>query len=276
MISPITSDENEYDDFLNDIIDSIIDHSNNQSIISNDNSTAQIYKESEKSLADLSASNNSLSTILLGECSDILHSIYSIPSTEDLIVLKIDTKTSDSFTNTVDYYIFDPNGNMLDLSYCDSINVNIPINGLDSELLEQSQSLAEQGIDVFDASSAFFNDICFPYSDSENDTDVPLSVRRDEYYQNVTFCSGDCVYDGINYETTSVNCKCDTTSKDNGLQSITKNELKNEFTTSLTSSNIKVIVCYKLLFNAKKLQTNIGSWIMIVIITTKEKIYAKI
>ena len=70
MISPITSDENEYDEFLNDIIDSIIDHSNNQSIISNDNSTAQIYKESEKSLADLSASNNSLSTILLGECSD--------------------------------------------------------------------------------------------------------------------------------------------------------------------------------------------------------------
>ena len=269
VISPITSDENEYDEFLNDIIDSIIDHSNNQSIISNDNSTAQIYKESEKSLADLSASNNSLSTILLGECSDILHSIYSIPSTEDLIVLKIDTKTSDSYTNTVDYYIFDPNGNMLDLSYCDSINVNIPINGLDSELLEQSQSLAEQGIDVFDASSAFFNDICFPYSDSENDTDVPLSVRRDEYYQNVTFCSGDCVYDGINYETTSVNCKCDTTSKDNGLQSITKNELKNEFTTSLTSSNIKVIVCYKLVFNAKKLQTNIGSWIMIAIITTE-------
>ena len=56
----------------------------------------------------------------------------------------------------------------------------------------------------------FFNDICQLFS-SENESDVTISDRSNDYYQNVSFYDKDCDYEEINFEITNAICNCDTT-----------------------------------------------------------------
>ena len=102
---------------------------------------------------------------------------------------------------------------MLDISYCDKIEVTVKISGTTSEVITKAQSMAEEGVDLFNSSDSFFNDRCYPYTDSENNTDVPIQSRRDDYYQNKSLCTGDCEYNGIDYSTYTVKCKCDLANK---------------------------------------------------------------
>ena len=73
--------------------------------------------------------------------------------------------------------------------------------------IKSAISLSEQGIDVFDASNEFFNDICHPYSDPDG-KDIILTDRRKDIYQNATFCQYGCSYLGMNYNLMVANCKC--------------------------------------------------------------------
>ena len=63
------------------------------------------------------------------------------------------------------------------------------------------------GIDVFNTSDSFFNDVCFQFYD-ENKNDVILSQRREFIFQNVSLCEEGCDYNGINFDTSSLNCNC--------------------------------------------------------------------
>lgn len=150
---------------------------------------------------------------------------------------------------------------MLDISYCDKIEVTVKISGTTSEVITKAQSMAEEGVDLFNSSDSFFNDRCYPYTDSENNTDVPIQSRRDDYYQNKSLCTGDCEYNGIDYSTYTVKCKCDLANKTTVIEdkvSISPNELKNEFASSLTSSNFLVILCINLIIDFDIMKTNIG------------------
>ena len=53
------------------------------------------------------------------------------------------------------------------------------------------------GIDIYDPQNEFFNDICYPYAE---DSDMLLSERRIKYYQNVSLCESNCIYEGIDYD----------------------------------------------------------------------------
>ena len=54
----------------------------------------------------------------------------------------------------------------------------------------------EKGVDIFNINDKFFNDICNPYSESNND--MILSDRVNYIYQNYTLCEEGCTYD--NYD----------------------------------------------------------------------------
>ena len=83
-------------------------------------------------------------------------------------------------------------------------------------------SLSEQGIDVFDASNEFFNDICHPY-DSPEGKDIIINDRRKDIYQNATFCQFGCSYLGMNYNLMVANCKCDSSVLQSEENNITNN-----------------------------------------------------
>ena len=60
--------------------------------------------------------------------------------------------------------------------------------------IESAQKITEMGIDVFNIEDSF---ICFTYT-SDDGKDVTLSVREDNYYQNISLYDKDCTYEGIN------------------------------------------------------------------------------
>jgi len=112
-----------------------------------------------------------------------------------LIILKYEKITNIAYEKNVQYEVFDPiEKKKLDLSICrtTSVGVCVPVT-----LSEKTQSLykdlLEYGYDLFDPNGSFYQDICTPYK-SENGTDILLSDRRKDFYDNETMCQPNCHY----------------------------------------------------------------------------------
>ena len=73
--------------------------------------------------------------------------------------------------------------------------------------IESAKIFSKQRIDVFNAEDDFFNDICCPYNIPDN-KDIIINDRRNDIYQNATFCQNGCIYEGINYNLMAANCLC--------------------------------------------------------------------
>ena len=129
----------------------------------------------------------------------------------------------------------------------------------------KAKELAEQGIDVFDAKDSFFNDICHPFQSNQ---DLVLSDRREDLFQNVSFCGDNCLYKGMDYQLMIAKCSCDPSTIQindgssvedvNNRKGITLNDLANSFTSELFNFNFVIIKCYNLVFNGEILRKNIG------------------
>ena len=80
---------------------------------------------------------------------------------------------------------------------------------LSEELQELYEQLKEQGYDLFDINSAFYNDICTPFTSPEG-TDVSLADRFNYYFNNnQTLCQSNCKFGGYSMEAKILKCECD-------------------------------------------------------------------
>ena len=190
------------------------------------------------------------------ECESKLRTKYNLSPNSILTTLQIEieSKITNSLTNQVEYAIYDENKNKLDLSICSDtkITINYEINDpstLDKNLIS---SFSEKGIDIFDSKNDFFNDICYSYN--ENSTDIILSDRISDIYQNYSLCDSDCSYQNINLTSNMIECSC------NIKTNISVEEENPNFADmvgeSLKNSNFAVIKCYKSAFT--NLSSNIG------------------
>ena len=181
-------------------------------------------------------------------------------------------------TNHIEYLIFNgKNGNLLNTSYCNDLNVKIshPIVDKNSINLNISKKLYEEyKIDVFRTNESFFNDFCMNYTSDKN-TDLTLSQRRNIFYQNVSFCDSNCTYIEINYTSNTAICACEV--KDGIMNDVLLSggedlRTNKSFTYDDVSSiiNYKVFQCYKEVFNLGRLKINVGNYfsLMIIIIYT--------
>ena len=226
--------------------------------------------------------NNGISAIDLGNCTQIIKEYYNISKNESLIILNIETKNernnNDTFFNlgkSTQIEIYDFSGNKLDLSVCkENIKVMKYIGDAKELDIQSAKSLSEQGIDVFDASNAFFNDICYPY-ESPDAKDIILNDRRKDIYKNATFCEDGCSYLGMNYTLMFANCECDSSTFQKEYNNITNNlksetvnfeYFANSFISYLYELNYEVIKCYNLAFNIKILLHNIGFFSLLIMI----------
>ena len=74
--------------------------------------------------------------------------------------------------------VYDSLGNKLDLSVCkENIKIMKYIGDVEELDIESAMSLADQGVDVFNANDDFFNDICTNY-DNTDGTDIVIKDRR--------------------------------------------------------------------------------------------------
>ena len=212
-----------------------------------------------------------ISAIDLGNCTNVLKEYYNIPKNESLIILNMEIKEGENNNNDNNCFnlgkntqieIYDYSGNKLNLSLCKEDIVVMKYIGDVTELnIESAKDLASQGIDVFNAEDDFFNDICHPF-DNPDGVDIILKDRRNDIYQNATFCQDGCTYSGVDYDVMAANCICDSSSFQGNEENITNNEkdnsesvsfnsLADSFISNLISFNFDVIKCYNLIFNKK-------------------------
>ena len=218
----------------------------------------------------LSNNNPNVSSIDLGMCEKILKNISGLSDEEDLLVYKIDIKSSDLSKTYVQYEIYNPrNSTLLSLEACKNtkISIDVPLN-LDQNTQSIYNSLSKSGYNLFNLNDDFYNDICSVYT-TENGTDLTLADRKNKIYDtngNITMCQDGCDFHFYNITTKKSQCDCSvqTTETITNIDEINfeKTNFGKEFFNTLNNSNFRVLKCFKLVFSSLGQKNNIGSYIM--------------
>jgi hypothetical protein len=200
---------------------------------------------------------NNISTYIdFSNCEKILRT-KKVLSSSLLTIYQIEIDNTDerSLTNNVEYVIFDENKTILDLSVCDNTKIDIYYQ-INTSMINKTKVTyySELGIDIFNIKDNFFNDICYPYS--ESNSDMILKDRISDIYQNYSICENNCEYNKINFIDNIVNCKCDIKTKVESKREPPK--LDTVVVDSFKDTNLGVILCYQLVFDFKNKLNNVG------------------
>ena len=171
--------------------------------------------------------------------------------------------------------IYNYSGKKLNLSICnEDIKIMKYIGDIEKLDIESAMNLADKGIDVFNASDKFFNDLCH-YYDNKDGKDIIITDRRNDIYQNVTFRQNGCEYMGMDYDLMAANCSCDTyilqntelnnvkEGENSNKEKFNFDDLKKSFISNLYDFNYRVMYCHNLVINLNILKKNIGFYSMI-------------
>ena len=267
------NDDNNPDYDIQTLISNFISTNLNSSIISQNDNIKVALTASSTSLKE--QLKTSTSAIDLGDCADTLKNYYNIPGEQDLIILNKELNNnneSSTLNNNNEIEVYDYSGRKLNLSVCQEEITVVKYIGDAEELdIETAMDYAELGIDIYNASSEFFNDLCYQY-DNEDGADITMEDRRNEVYQNVSFCQDGCSYEGIDYELMTVKCICNADSLQSESQNTTVENEQSElshfeslvktFISNWFDLNFEVIYCYNLVFYGPILIKNIGFFFM--------------
>ena len=248
-------------DELIDNVEKYIDqYLDNGETVNSRNISIKVLNSSDEDI-DINAGSN-LSSIFLGECETILKNHYHLKPDDPLIILQVDITPISGMANKVEYRVYDQNYNMLDLSLCDKSSVSIYYGTNENVNIELVELLSQQGVDIFDKNSDFYNSRCISFSIGDND--VSISDRQKSVYNNISVCEVGCNYVSYNNETKRVKCDCDVKNQTNTTFSDVKKEADNFFDSINNQINYKIVLCY-IVFKKilKEFYYNIGFWLYI-------------
>ena len=198
------------------------------------------------------------------QCENILRKENNISSEEILTFLQMEIYNNKdaSLVNQVEYQVYNNNKTLLDLSVCNDAEIQIYYSLKDNLLdIDYISSFKDSGVDILNINDSFFNDICHPYSDSNND--LVLEDRIKYIYQNYSLCDGDCIYNEFNVQYNTILCDCKVKSN----LSTDETQLNFEqFDDIEIESNFGLIKCYELVFSLEGKLNNIGFWIFLVLV----------
>ena len=260
------SDENSIKNNINNIQKELISgtfnilinsiENNNDIIIKNNNIRFQITSVYNQKYNEY----DNISSINIGDCENILRKHYNLSNDMTLLIFKVEYFIPGFFIPIIEYEIYDNSNpkNKLNLNICENtkIDINIPV------------SIDENNLFKYNQSSAFYNDICFPYT-TEFKTDIILKDRRNEFInRNMSLCENNCEFKGYDNNKKLSKCECSIKTEFHLLSEIKidKNILLNNFIELEKISNIYVVKCYKLLFTSNGIKFNSGNYILIAII----------
>ena len=196
------------------------------------------------------------------KCEEIIRKHYNISNSRIITFLQmeIDNKNDQSLVNQVEYQVYDDKKNLLDLSLCKDIKIFYALK--DNSLnISTISSFKESGIDIFNINDSFFNDICQPYSDSNND--IILEDRIKEIYQNYSVCDDNCNYNEFNETNMVISCDCkiklNISTNDSSLNIKQLDDID-------IDSNFGLIKCYNLVFSFDGKLKNYGFWIFLILV----------
>ena len=211
----------------------------------------------------------------LTDCETILKKQYNLPADEKLIILKgsIFKEFNQYIGNDLNYQIMSSSlMKILDLSYCREKGIYSIITDFFSPgnlVVSQRQqykiaAAIYDGYDVFNFDSAFYNDICTPFT-NEYGYDVLLDQRKTDYFdETLHICKDNCKFYGYNATTNAFSCACPVAGDDiNDEKQIITQELPKDFYKTHTNSNIKVFKCASQVFSSKGQKKNFGSYVLL-------------
>ena len=195
--------------------------------------------------------------IYLGVCEDRLKEFYHIPLNDSLYVLRLDINQIGMQIPLLEYEIFYPVNNSINLVKLDSsICSNLKI--------ERVISINITGnIDKYNKDSPYYNDICY-IVDSDHGTDISLSDRKEEYANNnMGICEDGCDFVSYNYETKKAVCSCSIKTEIPLINEIKidKKTLLKSFIDINNIANIQMLKCYKIVFKKNNILKNLGFYI---------------
>ena len=203
---------------------------------------------------------NSTTHVDFSQCEDILRNSKNLSSSDILTILQLEiNNTNDkSLINKVEYQVYYNGNSSLDLSLCNDKNIKMFYAIKDNNLIDINSvaSFQKSGIDIFNINDSFFNDICQPYSYSNND--LVLEDRIKDIYLNYTLCEEGCTYIEFNVENKLISCDCKVKTN------ISTDELSlnlPQYDNIDIDSNFGIIKCYNLVFSLDGKLKNIGFWI---------------
>ena len=226
-----------------------LDKENNNaiSIIKSDLYSIQLYSTN---LDKKISSENYIPYIDLGnECEEKIRKENNIPKEENIYIAQITSSPSDYsnlITDKIQYEIYNENGNKLDLSICNDLNIDITnyFNVSDPNLnIELAKSLQDE-YNIYDINDPLFNDKCLVFN-LEN-KDITLSQRKDEIYTPIIFCEEGCSVKNCDLNIGEVECECNI--KKDGLNNLIEdNEILSPIKNLIDSTNIELFKCAKLI-----------------------------
>ena len=260
------SNENSIKNRINNIQKELISGTFNKLINEIENNNDIIIKNNDIQFQITSVYNqknneyNNISSINIGDCENILRDHYKFSDDMTLLIFKVEYFIPGFLIPIIEYEIYDNSNpkNKLNLNLCKNakIDINIPV------------SIDENKLFKYDQSSAFYNDICFPYT-TEFKTDIILKDRRNEFIdKNMSLCEKNGEYKGYDKNKKISKCECSIKTEFHLLSEIKidRNLLLNNFRDLEKISNIYVVKCYKLLFTSDGLKFNLGNYILLTII----------
>ena len=253
-------------DNLNDFVNEyILDIHNNYNYIVRDNFIALTYKNNINNASFFH--QETLIGLDLTNCLKKIVNTYELDNDYTFIIYNYNIILNTHIVYQIEYKIFFNNGTLIDLNICKgiSISMSFPIDLEKSNInKEKMYDLSKYGYDIFNSSDKFYINICSHYTDG-NKTDVPLEYRKMEYYQNVSFCEENCIYNKFNTTSLTVDCLCLTKTEFNTSNSsnYVNNSISNEFKKIIKHTNIKVIYCYNEVFKLKNFFINYGNLLVL-------------
>ena len=118
------------------------------------------------------------------ECEKILREFQKIYSPRKITFIQIELNNSnnDILVNQIEYKAYDDSKKPLNLSLCENSTIKTYYN-IKNDTKEEVDLISyfkKNRIDILDLNENFFNDVCLPYSDSEND--LTLNDRIKDIY----------------------------------------------------------------------------------------------
>ena len=207
-------------------------------------------------------------------CEKILKEKYNLSK---LYISQIEYyySSNKSILNT-EYAVYSKSGKQLNLSYCKENNSLIQMeysldifNFILWENYPLYRIIREQynNLDSLEANESFYNDICYSFSSINNNRDMTLKDRRNNYYEDLTLCEENCNYIGINTTFNRSVCLCEVKTEINSSRILKKDfvDIFTNFKEALPSTNLKIIKCSKVLWETSCIKKNTGFYIQIII-----------
>ena len=208
---------------------------------------------------------------------DFIYSHFNLDKQKDKIYITIDDSKSEEenkATSEYDYRIFLENGTELNLSSIEEdvyVDIYVPIKDLDMAKFDNAVFFSEQGYDIYDKNSEFYNDFCTSANQAGND--ITLKDRKKDIYpNNITLCEDNCEYNGIDIENQRIICSCNLNTNKNYTEEeddfLAEDNDGNFITYLLDKVNYKIFTCFSLIKSLDNLIRNYAFYTFVGIFTT--------